>query len=300
MNIQLSSFLARKILSSLALAVIAGCAPQIDVPTINTGDSGESAKVTQAPQLEGSWTTGCTVNSSSPNDGTRKQFTFHGEELVRETYHYTNSPKCESTPVVIPQEAVHVLPITQSKDGIYQLEYTYTSGPQTPAVYQYVKIADGKMYLSGEHYVRGIADKLTTILTRVADVPSTGPATKATSWSNAKYVLCSNQGIATLIDLSSSNLVSQSVRSPRFKQWRCYSTPPVAWQEMNGGSFTATTRTFTLSLQARDRIDIHESGFSGTYKQFPYAYSTVFGNSGECFFIQSQATQNLNFDFGCN
>lgn len=115
----------------------------------------------------------------------------------------------------------------------------------------------------------------------------------AVSWRNVKYMFCENQGRATFVDFTNSDLSTGVIQPSKMWVRRCNSEGP-------GSEVTFTTAQFTIRANGQYVIELEKSNSStlnveGSYQmRFPRGYSDADGNSGTCFLLGNPGTQNLS------
>lgn len=281
------------LLGTLCASLMA-CSAQFESPIGGSTAAESINKVTEAPKIEGDWVSVCIRETSFTS--LQYRLKFAADQVERRTDRYPESNACQGKVTPGQPAKASFRAIRQYGPGHYQLEYRSSSELK----FQYVKAESNKLWMSTEHYVRDLAnDTAIEMKQALALPPHTGAAILATDWRNARFAFCSNQGYATLIDLSRSDLQEGLIRAPRAKVWGCNRTPATEWRNLDAGRLIGGRENFELKLTGFTDILINHSGYVGTYKQFPYGSSNVGGNSGECFFIQDDNVKGLNFTYGC-
>lgn len=280
-------------IGSFCLALPA-CSAHFDAPNAANLGNESANKVTEAPRLDGEWVSVCIRETSFTS--LQYRLKYIGEQVERRTDRFTESNVCQGKVTAGSVVKATFSAIRQYGPGHYQLEYRSSDALK----YQFVRAEGEKLWMGPEHYFRDLADDAKIEMRRALSLPPhTGPAVLATEWRNARYAFCSNQGYATLIDLSRSDLQEGMVRSPRAKVWNCHRSPVTVWRDLDAGRITGGRESFELRLTGFTDIQINHSGYAGAYKQFPFGESNIGGNSGECFFIQDDNVRGLNFASAC-
>lgn len=310
--------------STVLMALVSLCACSIKTsgeagapsPLPNDGFFDSKATV-QGPTVEGQWQSAC----HTPYDTGSRIFKikFEGGTVVRDELIYSDDECKQLSKENVFKGRFRFIDIFG--DGSFGIEYAFDLGngahtyPQEKILLQnsalYIgNFSTGEMatVLSDEPLFltqAGTPPGTTPTPTPApAPAPGTGKAILATNFAEAKYAICSTQGIAVLVDFMGTSIAKSGSGSAKVGFKYCNSKSAFQWRKTSN----AVTVTFTNGYP---RIDF-DSGVSGypdnirtssSYKGLDgwiETFATFDGNSGGCYFTTNGGNDGVPFMDECN
>lgn len=140
------------------------------------------------------------------------------------------------------------------------------------------------------------------LISLLSSIAFADTAIQCNSYGEAKFVFCEAQGFGYMIDFQGFDLSKPGIGSSKLGSKTCNSGEPIEWlpktypfeviYDIDGSpkiNFPTTRiETYISTSKSRNGLN-HES-----------KYSVLFGNSGTCFFLQTEAHRGLPFTYECN
>lgn len=296
-----------------ALALLAACSAKIDggspasapADYVHPQNDGffDSRPTLEGPSIEGHWLSGCHLKSETQTYRTF-EFTVAAEKISRVEHLFEDST-CQNQKAEKSNSGRFRF-IEKSTDGRLTVEYAFQQENVTVFPQEKILLQDGLLYIS-DFYI-GDVDvlrdeplSLVTAGSQPAPTPVLKPATLAVSYAEAKYAFCSNQGFGILINFKGTDL-SKDGNGVAIRGYKtCGSSAPVKWGTQEA--------VITVKLEnGKPQISFPRTQYMDNIRPYSYqsglagasgANSSLGGNSGECFFLTNDGTQNIPFGYAC-
>ncbi len=302
---------------ALGVSVLGACTAKIEggtgTPIHPTPDNkvfnDPKASIT-GPNIEGHWLSRC--NPIRNRQYRVWELTVTGENVIRQESTFSDSNCTSSLKVLTSHGRFRV--IEKYDDGGYAVEYAFVSKNVTVFPQEKIRVSGNKLeitdlvvgasaqFLENEPLFKdGSAPTSPQPPVQPPAPPVSEDAVIATTFTEAKYAFCSNQGFGVMIDFGGYNLANEGEGQARVGLKTCGSDQELKWSS-NTAKFVVQLRegrpqiTFPSS-RYNDRIT--PSSYQSGLASGDAANSLLLGNSGECFFLTNASTKKIRFTWRC-
>ena len=223
---------------------------------------------------------------------------------MRNEYDYTDS-SCRTLATTVAYHGKFRF-IDSYSSGNYNIEYAFdvgngiTSFPQEDLM-----VSNNQLFVSD--FVAGSAAAVlkNEPLNAFGTAPTPGstsvPAVQVSSYAAGKYAFCSTQGHGVMLDLTGVNLTQNGTGTAILGTKLCGSPNSITWSGQNVlASVVIVNGLPQVSFPNSTFSDyIRPNGSQSGLLGYAGAPALLNGNSGECFFLSNEGTQNLPFAFAC-
>lgn len=281
----------------------------IPTPAANAEQTFEKPAI-PGPDVAGKWISSCVKNYFT--DGTRKltvqyeksKFTYTKEEFSDQSCTTISNTEQFGGPYQFSQ---------QNPDNEWVIDYNYKIGN---VIYhlsgQKLQLEGDTLYLSEFAFgtVKVNRDmpfkkEGATPTPPVSSAPNTGGLKKAkiaNNFSNAKYAFCNTQGFGVMVDFQGKNLTEPGIGKAKIGYKSCESREAIQWssktldfQVTMSGNSPKVSFLYTTSDSYIEPYGTYQSGLSSSIG----AIANINGNSGSCFFLENDGTQDIPFTYPC-